>query len=98
VAASDSPRLVVILVIDQFRADYIDTYGQQWTHGLRRLVDGGARFTDAAYPYFSTVTCAGHATIATGSFPATHGMIANSWWDRDWSFGALHVRSPDTGD
>ncbi len=36
VAASDSPRLVVILVIDQFRADYIDTYGQQWTHGSAR--------------------------------------------------------------
>ena len=81
--AADPLRLVVILVVDQFRADYIDTYGQQWTQGLRRLIDDGARFTDAAYPYLSTVTCAGHATIATGSYPATHGMIANSWWDRE---------------
>ena len=96
VAASDSPRLVVILVIDQFRADYIDTYGQQWTHGLRRLVDGGARFTDAAYPYFSTVTCAGHATIATGSYPATHGMIANSWWDRETGRSVRCTFDPQT--
>ena len=44
--AADPLRLVVILVVDQFRADYIDTYGQQWTQGLRRLIDDGARFTD----------------------------------------------------
>ncbi len=82
VQAADRPRLVVILVVDQFRADYVETYGQQWTRGLRRLLDDGARFPDAAYPYLSTVTCAGHATIATGTYPATHGMISNSWWDR----------------
>ena len=82
VQAADQPRLVVILVVDQFRADYIETYGRQWTRGLRRLLDEGARFPEAAYPYLSTVTCAGHATIATGSYPATHGMISNAWWDR----------------
>ena len=80
--AVDRPRLVVVLVVDQFRADYVETYGSQWTRGLRRLLDEGARFPDAAYPYLSTVTCAGHATIATGNFPSTHGMISNSWWDR----------------
>ena len=78
-----APRLVVVLVIDQFRADYIETYGSHWTGGLRRLLDEGAWFTEAAYPYYNTVTCAGHSTISTGSFPATHGMIANSWWDRE---------------
>ncbi len=82
VQAADRPRLVVILVVDQFRADYIETYEQQWTRGLRQLLDEGARFPEAAYPYLTTVTCAGHATIVTGSYPATHGMIANSWWDR----------------
>ena len=81
-AAADPPRLVVILVIDQLRADYLVTYGPQWSRGLRRLIDGGALFTEAVYPYLSTVTCAGHATVATGSFPATHGMISNGWWDR----------------
>jgi predicted AlkP superfamily pyrophosphatase or phosphodiesterase len=76
------PRLLVVLSVDQFRGDYVTLYGHQWSRGLRRLVDGGARFTQAAYPYFTTVTCAGHATIGTGTFPATHGLPANSWLDR----------------
>lgn len=76
------PKLVVILVIDQMRTDYITKYGANWTRGLRRLVDEGAWFTDAAYPYLNTVTCAGHATISTGTYPATHGMILNTWYDR----------------
>jgi predicted AlkP superfamily pyrophosphatase or phosphodiesterase len=77
------PRLVVFLVIDQMRADYINLYGHQWTKGLRRLLDTGAYFPMAAYPYSYTVTCAGHATIGTGSYPATHGMIGNEWYDRE---------------
>ncbi len=76
------PRLVVVLVIDQMRADYIQAYGHQWTKGLRRLVDTGASFPLAAYPYASTYTCVGHATIATGALPSTHGMIGNGWHDR----------------
>ncbi len=48
-----------------------------------RLMKQGAWFTHAAYPYAKTVTCAGHATVSTGDFPSTHGMINNTWWDRD---------------
>jgi predicted AlkP superfamily pyrophosphatase or phosphodiesterase len=82
-AATDRrPRLVVLLVIDQMRGDYLDRFGHQWTGGLRRLMDRGAVFRQALYPYLNTVTCAGHATLATGSFPATHGIILNQWWDR----------------
>ncbi len=76
------PKLLVILVVDQMRSDYITAYGHQWTKGLRRLVDHGAWFTEGAYPYLNTVTCAGHATISTGAVPAVHGMILNSWWNR----------------
>jgi arylsulfatase A-like enzyme len=79
----DRPRLVVVLVVDQMRNDYIDEYGGHWTGGLRRLVTDGARFRRAAYPYLNTVTCAGHATISTGTVPATHGIILNQWWHRD---------------
>ena len=82
VQAGSTPKLVVILVMDQFRADYIDLYGGRWTQGLRRIIDKGAYFTRAAYPYAGTVTCAGHATIGTGTFPATHGMTGNAWFDR----------------
>lgn len=78
-----SPKLVVVLVVDQMRGDYIDKFQSQWTGGLKRLVNEGAWFHDAAYPYAATETCVGHATVSTGAFPATHGMIANEWWDRD---------------
>lgn len=82
VAQHTPPRLVVVLVVDQMRADYIQTYGHQWTKGLRRLVDTGASFPLAAYPYAATYTCVGHATISTGALPSTHGMIGNGWHDR----------------
>jgi predicted AlkP superfamily pyrophosphatase or phosphodiesterase len=71
-----------MLVIDQMRADYVERYGHQWRGGLRRLIDKGAWFDNAVYPYAYTVTCAGHATISTGAFPRTHGITGNSWWDR----------------
>jgi predicted AlkP superfamily pyrophosphatase or phosphodiesterase len=76
------PKLVVLLVVDQMRADYVDKFLSQWTGGLKRLVEEGAWFRDAAYPYAATETCVGHSTISTGAFPATHGMVANAWWDR----------------
>jgi predicted AlkP superfamily pyrophosphatase or phosphodiesterase len=80
---SSKPKLVVILVVDQMRGDYIDKFQQQWTGGLKRLVNEGAWFHEAAYPYGATETCVGHSTISTGAFPASHGMIGNEWWDRE---------------
>ncbi|MCL6481382.1 MAG: alkaline phosphatase family protein [Firmicutes bacterium] len=79
---SARPRLVVLVVVDQMRSSYLTEYGPQWSAGLRRLLQQGAWFTEAAYPYMNTVTCAGHATIATGTFPDRHGIISNEWWDR----------------
>jgi arylsulfatase A-like enzyme len=81
-ASGPGPRLVVIVSVDQMRADYVDLFQHQWRHGLRRLLDEGARFTQAAYPYANTVTCPGHASIATGTVPAVHGQILNGWWER----------------
>ena len=80
---SSKPKLVVILVVDQMRGDYIDKFQQQWTGGLKRLVNEGAWFHEAAYPYGATETCVGHSTISTGAFPSSHGMVANEWWDRE---------------
>jgi hypothetical protein len=77
------PKLVVLLVVDQMRGDYVDKFQGQWTGGLKRLVTEGAWFREAAYPYAATETCVGHSTISTGAFPTTHGMVANAWWDRD---------------
>jgi predicted AlkP superfamily pyrophosphatase or phosphodiesterase len=78
-----SPRLIVVLVADQLRADYVETYRHRWSGGLRMLLEDGAWFTRAEYPYLNTATCVGHVTIATGALPRTHGIVLNRWWHRD---------------
>ena len=65
------------------RADFVDRFQADWSGGLKRMVRDGAWFSRAAYPYLATVTCTGHATVATGAYPRTHGIIHNAWWDRD---------------
>ena len=80
--AADSPRLVVTVVVDQMRADYLQVFNKHWRNGFRTLLDQGMVFENARYPYLVTVTCAGHATIGTGALPHRHGMINNTWWQR----------------
>ena len=80
--AAQPPRLAVLIVVDQFRADYVTDYGQQWSKGLRDLFSTGTVFTEAVVPYGVTRTCAGHATVGTGVYPRSHGMIDNEWFDR----------------
>ena len=75
-----APKLLVIVVVDQMRYDYLERMRPYWTSGMKRLVTEGAVFEQNFYPYLNTVTCAGHATIGTGSFPSTHGIIMNAWW------------------
>jgi predicted AlkP superfamily pyrophosphatase or phosphodiesterase len=82
VRAADTPRLLVIVVVDQLRADYLQLFNRHWRNGFRTLLDQGMVFENARYPYFVTLTCAGHATIGTGALPHRHGMINNTWWQR----------------
>ena len=82
-AQAPAPRLLVLLVADQMRADYIQRFRHRWQSGMRVLLDEGAYFTRAAFPYLNTVTCSGHATIGTGTYPRTHGLVLNGWWHRD---------------
>ena len=77
------PRLVVVLVVDQLRAGDLELHRARWRGGMRTLLDEGALFTRAEYRYLNTATCAGHATIATGALPRTHGIVLNRWWDRE---------------
>jgi len=79
----EKPKLVVFISVDQMRGDYIDRFRHQWSKGLRRLVDDGAWFRQADYPYYNTVTCSGHASMSTGTVPAVHGMVLNQWWERN---------------
>ena len=92
-AIEPPPRLVVLLAIDQLRADYITRFESHYSGGLRWLLGHGAYFTDASYRHSSTVTAAGHATIATGMHPSTHGVVGNSW--REAGKGAVYCVSDD---
>jgi len=76
------PKLVVIVVIDQFRADYLERYRDQWGEGgFRLLLEHGADFTDCNYNYANTRTAPGHSTLLTGAYSNGHGIMANKWWD-----------------
>jgi hypothetical protein len=77
------PRLAVLVVLDQFRGDYLARWGRLFGKGgFNRLTAGGAWFTDCHYPYASTMTGPGHATLATGCPPARHGIVGNNWYER----------------
>jgi predicted AlkP superfamily pyrophosphatase or phosphodiesterase len=76
------PKLVVVIVIDQFRGDYLERYRDQFGDGgFRVFLDRGAYFTDCYYDYANTRTAPGHATLFTGSYTSGHGIVANEWWD-----------------
>src|SRR3954463_14448815 len=76
------PKLVVIVVIDQFRGDYLERYRDQFGEGgFKLFLDHGAYFTDCNYNYANTVTGPGHASLLTGTYTSGHGIMANEWWD-----------------
>ncbi len=76
------PKLIVVIVIDQFRADYLERYRDQFSDGgFKLFLDRGAYFTDCNYDYANTRTAPGHATLFTGAYTSGHGIVANEWWD-----------------
>src|SRR6202049_4492514 len=76
------PKLVVIIVIDQFRGDYLERYREQFGDGgFRLFLDHGADFSDCNYNYANTHTAPGHATLLSGAYTNGHGIVANEWWD-----------------
>jgi arylsulfatase A-like enzyme len=81
-AYNGHPKLVVVIVIDQFRGDYLERYRDQFGEaGFRLFLDHGAYFTDCNYDYANTRTAPGHATLFTGAYSNGHGIVANEWWD-----------------
>jgi len=75
---SSAPRLVVVLTVDQMRADYLVRFRSQFTGGFARLLASGADFTDAYQDHAMTETAVGHATILSGRNPASHTIIDNA--------------------
>jgi hypothetical protein len=76
------PKLLVLIVIEQLRPDYLDAvWDQLGPRGLRRLVENGAYFPDCRH-LASSYTSTTLATLATGAWPAQHGIVADTWFDR----------------
>lgn len=82
-ALEGQPKLVLQITVDQLRGDLIDRNIDHFSdRGFRYLIDYGTYFTDAHHRHANTETIVGHTTLATGTDPAIHGMVANLWFDR----------------
>jgi predicted AlkP superfamily pyrophosphatase or phosphodiesterase len=81
------PKLIVIVVIDQFRGDYLNREQALFKgRGFNLFMKQGAWFTDCYYDYANTKTAPGHATIGTGAYSDGHGIDSNEWWDAGRSY------------
>ena len=80
--AQPHPKLVVVIVVDQMRADYLDRFAPYETGGLHFFAAEGADFVNANYQHSPTETCVGHAVLLSGRNPAHTGIVANEWYDR----------------
>lgn len=79
----DKPKLVVGIVVDQMRYDFLYRYSEKYTSGgFKRLMNEGFNCRNNHYDYAPTVTAAGHAAIFTGSIPAIDGIIGNEWFNK----------------
>jgi predicted AlkP superfamily pyrophosphatase or phosphodiesterase len=81
------PKLIIIIVIDQFRGDYLNRDRAKFReHGFNLFMKQGAWFTNCYFDYANTKTAPGHATIGTGAYTDGHGIDSNDWWDASRSY------------
>lgn len=95
-AQADTPRLVLQITVDQLRGDFITRYEERLgAGGFRYLLDNGVYYTNAHYQHANTETIVGHASLATGTVPAAHGMVGNIWFDRELGRQVYNIEDPD---
>ncbi len=76
------PKLIVGLVVDQMRWDYLYRYNDLYsTNGFKRLINNGFSCDNTLIPYLPTYTAPGHTCIYTGSVPSVHGIVGNDWYE-----------------
>ena len=92
---SSVPRLIVVVVVDQMRYDYLTRFQDLYQGGFRTLLEKGAVFTEVRYRHALTLTAPGHAAIMTGRHPATSGIPSNNWFDPDINAQRSAVADPD---
>ncbi|MGV3591208.1 MAG: alkaline phosphatase family protein [Gammaproteobacteria bacterium] len=80
--SAERPTLVLAIVVDQMRYDYLSRFGTEFDSGLKRLIEEGAVFTNANYEAAPTVTAVGHSTILSGATPSVSGIAGNTWYER----------------
>jgi arylsulfatase A-like enzyme len=81
---NDRPKIVVGIVVDQMRQEYLYRYYNKFGDGgFKRLMNEGFMLKNAHYNYIPTVTGAGHASVYSGTTPAIHGVIGNEWYDKE---------------
>jgi predicted AlkP superfamily pyrophosphatase or phosphodiesterase len=91
---SPSPKLVLVISVDQMRFDYLTRFNHLYQGGFRTLLDGGAVFTNALYRHAVTSTGPGHAVILTGRHPSHSGIAVNHWFDRELGRRVSPVEDP----
>jgi predicted AlkP superfamily pyrophosphatase or phosphodiesterase len=79
---AQGPTLVLSVMVDQLRYDYLTRHGAAFDAGLKRLLQEGAVFTNANYEHTPTVTAVGHSTMLSGASPSVSGIAGNSWYSR----------------
>lgn len=94
--AAEQPKLVVGIVVDQMRQEYLYRYGAKFgPGGFKRMMNEGFMLTNAHYNYVPTYTGPGHASVYTGTTPAIHGIIGNDWYDKNLKKMVNCVEDPD---
>jgi hypothetical protein len=81
-AETEPPALVLLLSIDQGRADYLERFRPVFAGGLSLLLERGVVFRETHHAHAVTVTAPGHASFSTGRFPSHTGIVGNDWYDR----------------
>jgi predicted AlkP superfamily pyrophosphatase or phosphodiesterase len=88
--------LIVQITVDALRGDLPSRYlSEMGPGGFRYLMEKGVHYTNAHYQHANTETIVGHASLATGSVPAAHGMIGNVWFDRALDRTVYNIEDPD---
>ena len=82
-APPPKPKLVVAIIVDQFRYDYLTRFRSEYHGGFDILLTHGADFTNAFYAQVPTTTAVGHSIFMSGAMPSVSGIVGNSWYDRD---------------
>jgi len=80
---SQAPKLVIGVVVDQMRYDYLTKYAERFgENGFKKLINEGFLLKNAHFSYVPTYTAVGHSSIYTGTTPSHHGIIGNNWYDK----------------